>query len=160
MRKLIIHIIVAACITCLEAQTPEVPAGVQTTPIKPRVETPAIVMQNFNTSYPNVLAEWKMDGENYVASYKDSKTNRWARTKYSPNGNIVYSETKAEPTIYPKAIDKYYERNFPDEKYEIWTRENKDKNVVHYSVRNSDTLFFDKKGKIIPKVPRRNDSTE
>lgn len=134
----------------LSAQSPATPLGTQVTPVSPGYEAPAVVIEKFNASNPTVTESWKKEGDNYSATYIDPKTNMAHVILFDSYGNVLHANEQLADKAYPKAIGEFYKNNFPDEKYEIWLRKDKKGHKeLYYSVRNSDTLRFDKNGRNI-----------
>jgi hypothetical protein len=98
------------------------------------------------------VESWRKEGDNFAATYIDPKTNMAHIIGYDQNGNIVYSDKQLPDKGYPKNITTFYNNTYPGEKFEIWLREDKNNTKSFYSVRKSDTLYFDKSGKNSPKT--------
>jgi hypothetical protein len=132
----------------LSAQTNNIlPVGVQVTP--EGVSAPAIVINKFNIDYPNVNPVWQMDNDDYAAAYTDGITNTQHLIVYDEDGNLIRKDIKADNTSYPRAVENYLTKNYPNEKYTVWISEDISGVKTYYAKRNSTYILFDKDGKSI-----------
>ncbi len=133
----------------LVAQTSNPPLGVQVTPVSPAIEAPAIVTNKFASDFPNNNAIWTKVGENYAAEYYDSKTQLKHIVVYDLFGNQLSSEHEVATGTYPKGIDSYLKKNYPDTKFKLWSGNWQGK-PVFYTWMNKDTIRFNPSGAYIP----------
>lgn len=122
-------------------------ASAQTTTPTPNggIQTPNTITNRFSTDYPNMNATWTMDGKNYRAEYMDNS--RWHSVTYDANGKMTNREEQLTMGNYPSAIGDYYTKNYPNEKYEVWSSTDGDGKTSYFTNRNSETLWFDNSGK-------------
>ncbi len=146
MKNFILLNVLFSC--SLFAQSPSTPLGTQVTPVTAGFEAPAIVTSKFTTEFPNSNPSWSMSGENYAAEILDGTTQLKKIIVYDSFGNQLYTSSENGPGTYPKPIMNYFKKNFPENKYQIWSLQKKDSVTAYYSIQNKDTLWFDSKGNV------------
>lgn len=109
------------------------------------VQTPSTVTTRFSNDYPGMDATWSMDGSNYRADYTDGAINR--SVIYDQKGKMLSREEQMRSNTYPSSIGDYYTKNYPNEKYDVWSSTDPDGTTTYYTKRNSETIWFDKSGK-------------
>ena len=117
----------------------------QTMPASTNVQAPSGVSTRFSNDYPNMQPTWTMDGSNYRADYTDGSLNR--SVIYDPSGKMMSKEEMLGNGTYPSTIGDYYTKNYPNEKYEVWSSTDPSGDMSYYTKRNSETVWFDKSGK-------------
>lgn len=116
-----------------------------TMPASSNVQAPDAISTRFNNDYPNLQPTWTMDGSNYRADYSDGSVNR--SVIYDPQGKVMSREEQLNTNAYPTTIGDYYTKNYPSEKYNVWSSTDANGEMTYYTKRNSETIWFDKSGK-------------
>jgi hypothetical protein len=116
------------------------------------VDPPAVVTNKFQTDYPNINADWRMDEDNYAAEYRDPATNMGRILVYDRNANLIRTDNEMKEG-YPDMIGNYYTKTYPNEDYKVWSSKDGKGNITYYSNRNDDVLWFDKNGKYTKTKP-------
>ncbi len=125
----------------------------QTTPMKDN-SVPNSVNQQFNTDYPNVSADWTVDGENnYIAEFKNSTTKTPSIVVYDKQGKRIRTESEMAAKTYPTAIDDYYGIQHPNQMYKVWSSKDARGNTTYYIKHKGDVHWFDKDGKFTTSKP-------
>ena len=122
------------------------PSSTQTQQYNQNVQVPGGVSKRYNTDYPNMQSSWSMNGKNYRADYMDTKTNKGRAVIYYPSGNPLMTERELGTGDYPRSINEYYNTNYPNEKYKVWSSEDNTGKRSYYVTRKSDVIWFDDKG--------------
>jgi hypothetical protein len=112
----------------------------------PKMTPPKPVQSRFTTDYPNISPTWGAQGMNYTAQYTDQSSNQHRMVVYDRNGNVLSTDAEVDNTVYPVAISDYYTKNFPNEKYVVWSSQDGNGNINYYSKRKTEVLWFDKSG--------------
>jgi len=143
MKKTLLIAVAAFCFNVLTAQT-----NTNTTPnsnsMNNGVQVPNNVSNSFGTAYPNTTPTWTMDGTTYRANYMNGSSSRSAI--YDKNGTLLSREEQMMDGTYPSVITDYYKKNYPTEKYQVWSSTDASGNKTYYTNRNSETIWFDKDG--------------
>lgn len=114
-------------------------------------QVPVAVKTIFDTEHPGISAIWKADGENLKVSYNDPESKLGRIIVYDKEGKVVRVENEVDNMKYPNAIGEFYNKNYPGEKYQVWSAEDKtDGETNYYSGRNMETIWFDKDGNKLP----------
>jgi hypothetical protein len=140
--KKAIFTICAACMIHMAAAQTNTATGNQNNQIK----VPEQITSKFNIDYPNAKPTWAMDGSYYTATYQDQELHLGRSFTYDKNGNLMRTDRELNGTSYPPAIDDYYLKNHPNEKYKIWSSEDNTGMTSYYSKRDGKTLWFDHNG--------------
>lgn len=110
-------------------------------------QVPEVVMNKFTTAHPGITAVWKADGENFKAAFNDPATKLGRIIVYDPKGEVLRTDNEVDQNSYPQSIHDYYNKNYPGEKYQVWSSEETGSNEqLYYSGRNLETMWFDKSG--------------
>jgi len=163
MKKQILLLITAFGVNAVQAQITDtlrtydqLANQAQSTGVIPNVDAPLVVVNKFNTNYPGIDETWQMDGDNYVATYKDKGTNMGRSISYDKNANIVCTDSELDKASYPQKIRDYYTKNYPNESYKIWACRDSKGNRTYYSKHNLSTIWFDKKGDYVATKPDKS----
>lgn len=109
---------------------------------------PNNVSQQFTKDYPNSNADWVVDGDNnYMAEFKKPTTKGATIVVYDRDGRLVRTESELAENSYPKEIDNYYSKQFPNTKYKVWSSKDARGTTTYYIKQNGDVHWFDKDGK-------------
>ena len=129
------------------------PAGFAGTSIQP----PSIVMTTFSKSYQNVKALWTLNDDNtFYATFYDETSNMGRIIIYDINGNLVAVENELHNNGYPVAIAAYYIKNYPKEKFVVWSYYDTNDHKTYFVNREPETVWFDRDGKFTQTVKRKN----
>ena len=128
MKKIILGVSFLFALSGLSAQTPA----------STNVQAPSAVATRFSNDYPNRNATWTMDGSNYRADYMEGSVNK--SVIYDPKGKMLSREEMLANGSYPSTIGDYYTKNYPNEKYQVWSSTNADGDMSYYTKRNSETV--------------------
>jgi hypothetical protein len=110
---------------------------------------PAVVTNRFTIDNPNVIANWTLDDKkNYRATYTDKLTGKGKVTIYNAEGKPIGYESEIGKGDYPSGIYDYCVTNYPNEKCKIWSTEDTLGNKTYYTTRTTETVWFDKDGKL------------
>ncbi len=109
-------------------------------------KVPFIVLNQFKKDYPNQQPVWSMDEGYYRAGFVDAKNMNGHAAAYDKDGKVMYREEQLAKGDYPVGINNYYNTNFPNEKYEIWSSTNKKGLRSFYTKHNNTILWFDERG--------------
>lgn len=124
-------------------------------------QVPAVVIQKFDTDHPGITPVWKADGENYKASFNDPVSKLGRMIVYDKQGKVLRTENEVDNATYPKPIGEYYEKNYPGEKYQVWSSEDLESGqMLYYSGRNMETIWFDKDGARVPERKAKNNESK
>ncbi len=147
MIRLLIFLLFVCCRTAY-SQIPEKQG--EDVSLDPK-QVPAVAVQNFTSQNPNATPAWRMDGQNYRASYVDPQSKLGRIVVYDKNGNVVRTENEVDNAHYPSSIGDYYSEKYPGETYQVWLTDEQDgAKALYYTNRNAETIWFDKNGKIMP----------
>lgn len=141
MRTFILIATLMFVINCNRAQSPANSGG-----IKP----PDSVEESFIKKHPNVIPNWSKDQENFKATYEDPLSHTEALIIYNSKGETIRSEYEIEIPKYPRLISEYYSKNYPKEKFKLWSSIDKDGNKLYFIYRKKNIFWFDKDGNHIP----------
>ncbi|MBL7933917.1 MAG: hypothetical protein JNL60_18580 [Bacteroidia bacterium] len=145
MKKLILSVAAALCVSVMTAQTPTNPPSTPATP--GNIQAPNTVSDQFRIDYPNTTPNWTMDGTNYRGEYLDPATNARRSVIYDKNGKMISREELINRKDYPAGINAYYAEKYPTENYEVWSTTDASGNRSYYTNRNNEKITFDKEGK-------------
>jgi|GEM_PF-1928872 hypothetical protein len=166
MKKQILIVIAAFAVNAAEAQINDtLPKGdrIPSTehPISgvPASVAPQVVVNKFNTNFPDMDETWQMDGNNYMAVYADKGTNLGRTITYDKNGNVVCSDSELDKASYPQKIRDYYAKNYPTASYKVWACRDNNGNRTYYSKHKSSTIWFNKKGDYVTTKPGTDKDT-
>lgn len=71
------------------------------------------------------------------------------------------TENEVDQAGYPKPIGEYYEKNYPGEKYQVWSSEDTESGqMLYYSGRNLETIWFDRDGTRVPERKAKNNESK
>lgn len=116
--------------------------------------TPEAITKHFNNDYPNEIATWHKDGDNYKAYYIDSQTKLRRTVVYDKNGNDISEDYELEYNEIPYGIVNYYSSTSKqDNNYHVWERETNKGEIVYVSKMDGKTAYFDKNGKPMSAKP-------
>lgn len=127
-----------------------------THPVSNELKPPAAVMRSFTLTYPNAGALWTVNDDNtYSAEYIDEKTNMGSVIIYDQQGNLAAVESELHNDAYPVAIALYYIKNYPKEKFTIWSHYDTNDNKTYFAKRDQEVIWFNRDGKYIHTVKNK-----
>jgi hypothetical protein len=121
------------------------PQNTQTT-TNQTVKVPESVNKRFSADYPDSKSTWTMRGNNYRAEYRDQSTNLNRAVIYDMAGNPIGTERELNMSDYPGTLRDYYNSNYPNESYKVWSSEDKTGKRTYYVPRKNEMIWFDEKG--------------
>jgi len=110
------------------------------------VDPPAVVKENFKKEFPEVTPVWKMDGVNFRAEFVDAVSLKGRSVTYDPNGKVLRRESEMDNASYPQAINDYFIKKYPGEKFKTWTTTDAQGEKAYYIRREAGLVWFDKDG--------------
>ncbi len=120
------------------------------------ISPPTVVINKFNTNFPNINVNWQRDGDLYAAHYHDEGTKMERCMVYDKDGNIVRSDNEVNDLSYPKPIGDYYAKTYPAENYKVVMSNDKEGKKLYYINRKSTVIWFDKDGNHINSNSSKN----
>ena len=148
MKTVLLLLMALFNINAVIAQTTSISANQCTKEVVP----PASICKRFLNNFPNTNPTWDMEGDNYIAQYKDDITKRNRLVFINKNGNIVRSDSEMDGLSYPPAIVNFYHDTHPNEIFNVWISEDNNGNRTYYSVLDTCVLWFDGKGNYAAKI--------
>ncbi|MES2681400.1 MAG: hypothetical protein V4635_16005 [Bacteroidota bacterium] len=110
------------------------------------VQPPTIVMTTFTSNY-HTRALWTANEDNtFNGSYVDESTNMGRVIIYDERGNLVAVENELHNNAYPVAIATWYIKNYPKEKFTIWSHYDTNDSKTYFANRSQETIWFDRNG--------------
>ncbi|HOZ87465.1 MAG TPA: hypothetical protein PL029_06895 [Bacteroidia bacterium] len=110
------------------------------------VQPPAIVMTNFTANY-HTKAIWTANEDNtFNGSYTDESTNMGRVIIYDQRGNLIAVQNELHNNAYPAAIATWYIKNYPREKFVIWSNYDTNDTKTYFANRAQETIWFDRNG--------------
>lgn len=153
MKKLFVFCVLMLTLQFSFSQT----GGKQENPNLDPAKVPTAVVTKFTTDYPGVTAVWKADGENFKASFNDPISKLGRMIVYDKDGKVIRKESEVDESVYPKQIGEFYNKNYPGEKYQVWSSEDSESGqMLYYSGRNMEIMWFDKDGTKVPERKAKN----
>jgi hypothetical protein len=116
---------------------------------KTATQTPTTIITKFNKQFPGTRPKWKVEGNNFQATYTDRKTQLQNIVVYDKEGNMIRKESQLDPVNYPPAVVEYYKKNKAPEKYSVWQTEDQQGHKGYYGSQNNKIQWFDESGEII-----------
>lgn len=107
---------------------------------------PVVVLTAFTAEHPGITAIWKADGENFKAAFNDPTTKLGRIIVYDKEGKVVRTENEVDQSGIPPKVGEFYHKNYPGEKYQLWSTQDASGDKTYYSGRNMDVIWFDKNG--------------
>lgn len=119
---------------------------------------PSFIEENFKKEYPGITPTWHVDETLFIADFTDPNIFKGVSIVYDRKGNVVRRENEMENSTYPQAINEYFVKNYPGEKFKTWKCQD-DKGMQGYCIkRPSGAVRFNKEGKYI-EPEKKNDQT-
>jgi hypothetical protein len=140
--------------------TTVIPGGgkINTTPVdNTAVSTPAIVTSNFSRDFPGAQVTWSMEGKNHRGLYIDPVTHLQHIIIYDPNGNVIRRESELEQGSYPASINDFYNKNHPNETYNVWETKDAKGKRGYYSKYKDEMQWYDSVGKPVNKAKTKEE---
>ena len=154
MKALYSFFILIAALNNLLAQIPAYEGGRNPQPFQP----PKTIHEKFRSEYPDITPTWHVEEKYYVADFSDTVSFRGISIAYDKNGKVVRRESEMENSTYPAAINTYYVKNYPGEKFKTW-KSIDDKGKHSYCIkREGGALWFDREGNYID-PQKKNEQT-
>ena len=154
MKTLYFIFISVSLIAGLRAQIPANAGG----PLTAEEKTPASIQEKFKKEYPDVTPTWRKDEKYYVADFTDTNSFKGTTIAYDKNGNVVRRESEMENSTYPAAINNYFVKNYPGEKFKTWKSLDETGEQKYCIKREYQVLWFDKEGNYID-PEKKNEQT-
>ncbi len=121
-----------------------------------KVQPPVIVMTTFTSSY-HANAVWTANDDNtFNGSYIDESSNMGRVIIYDNRGNLLAVENELHNDAYPAAIATHYIKNFPKEKFTVWSHYDTNDSKTYFVNRPQETIWFDRDGKYLQTVKKRS----
>lgn len=124
-------------------------------PVPDGIAAPPSISNKFITDYPGAAPFWVMDGPNYKAEYRDTKTQKGKAIVYDGNGNIIRNDNELDRSNYPAGVSDFYLTNYPNEEPQVWVTEDDMGNRLYYIKRKSEVIWLDKDGKYLSGKPEK-----
>ena len=107
---------------------------------------PELIKINFEKDYPRNIAAWSIEGNRYMAEFKDSL--RVGRIiTFDQYGNLLAKQEELFKDAWPAPIDEYMTHNYPNQNFPVWSLVNADGTSLYYFTRDPETTWFDPTGK-------------
>ena len=154
MKTLYFIFILAIFFNCLRAQIPANQGGKEPGAFQP----PKEISEKFKKEYPQIIPTWRVDEKYYVADFSDTTSFKAITIVYDKKGKVMRRESEMENSSYPQAINDYFVKNYPGEKFKTW-KSLDDKGIQSYCIkRPAGALWFDKEGNYID-PEKKNEQT-
>jgi hypothetical protein len=113
------------------------------------VQVPELVLQKFNSLFPTINnVDWDMEDQNYEATFQHSDGRK--SVVFSPNGEVLSSETEINVNSLPEAMTAYIAENLKDKKIEDAEMVITASGGITYEIEIEDKDYiFDGAGKFI-----------
>lgn len=131
------------CVT--RAQMP-----VNTGTSQPGKNLPPLFIENkFRQEYPDITPVWYEEDKFYIAQFTDTNVFKGINIVYDRKGKVVRRESELDNSSYPQAINDYFVKHYPGEKFRTWKSQD-DQGTQRYCIRRSaGVLWFDQEGRYL-----------
>jgi hypothetical protein len=112
-------------------------------------EVPGSVRDSFNVNYAAMQnVEWKKDGNNFSAAFKQNKLGR--TVTYSATGNRIGMDEQIATTAVPNSVSSYLKENYAGKDMGSASKMTGADGAVTYKTNmDGKDLYFDSKGKYL-----------
>ncbi len=114
-------------------------------------------MTGFSGSNPHVNALWIANDDNtYSAEFRDENTKMGRIIIYDNRGNLLAVQNELHDGAYPVAIEIFYAKNYPQEKFTVWSHYDDSDHKTYFINREQEALWFDRDGRFVEVVKKKN----